>query len=289
MQIQWYPGHMTKTRRMLEKTVSQADAICEILDARIPAASHNPDIDRLPGNLPRLLVLNRADQADPGRTVLWRRHFEALGMAVLETDSKSGTGVRGFEAAARRLLSEKLDRYAQKGQVGRALRLLVVGIPNVGKSSFINRVMGRRAAKAEDRPGVTRSGQWFAAAEGIELFDTPGMLWPKIENMQTGLLLAFTGAVRDDILQLEELGAHLMQTLGQAAPRALRERYGVDAETARDGHAALTAAARRRGFLLPGGEVDLERMARILLDEFRGGKLGRVTLEPPPEAAKPDA
>jgi len=281
MQIQWYPGHMTKTRRALETVIPQADGICEILDARIPAASHNPDIDILGGNLPRLVILNRVDQADPARTALWRAYFRSRGMQVLETDAKSGFGTKNFTDAVRTLLADKLARYAAKGQTGRSVRLLVVGIPNVGKSSLINRLLGRKAAKAEDRPGVTRAGQWFTLTDGIELYDTPGMLWPKIEDEQVGMRLAFTGAVRDDILNIEELGAALMECLGQAAPQALLERYKVS--DASNGYDALDVAARRRGFLVSGGETDIERMSRILLDEFRGGKLGRITLELPPK------
>lgn len=279
LRVQWYPGHMTKARRELEKIVPMADAVCEIVDARIPRASRNPNFAKLAPQLPRMIVLNRVDQADPQRTALWRAHYQEQGIATLETDSKSGYGTRGFDAAVRGVLAEKLQKNIDRGQAGRAVRLLIVGIPNVGKSSLINRLTGRRAAKVEDRPGVTRSGQWYTLAGGIEVYDTPGMLWPKIENPKAGLLLAFTGAVRDDILNVEELASKLLTTLGTAAPDAIRTRYGI--EDASDGYAALEQTARKRGFLISGGDVDTERAARIVLDEFRSGKLGRVTLEVP--------
>ena len=286
MRVQWYPGHMTKTRRALEKILPMCDAVCEILDARIPKASHNPDFDRLAPQLPRLIVLNRVDQADPAATALWRTALRDRGTPAVETDCRSGAGVRGFAPAARTLLAEKLARDERKGQ-NRPLRLLVVGIPNVGKSSLINRLTGRAAAKAEDRPGVTRAGQWYTLDGGIELYDTPGMLWPKIEDPDAGLRLAFTGAVRDDILDTEELASRLMLALQKAAPAALNARYKLDCSACGDdlaaGYAMLEAAAKTRGFRVSGGEADTERMARILLDEFRGGKLGRITLERPEE------
>ena len=286
MRVQWYPGHMTKTRRALEQIIPMADAVCEILDARIPRASHNPDFDRLAPQLPRLIVLNRVDQASPAATSLWRSDFRTRGVPVIETDCKNGAGIRDFAPAVRSLLAEKLARNEQKGQAGRAVRLIVVGIPNVGKSSLINRMTGRRAAKAEDRPGVTRTGQWYTLEGGIELYDTPGMLWPKIEDPDAGLRLAFTGAVRDDILDVEELASRLLLSLAVHAPDALGSRYKLDLsalphESIADGYALLETAAKKRGFLISGGDADTERMSRILLDEFRGGKLGRITLETP--------
>jgi len=284
MRVQWYPGHMTKTRRSLEQVLPMADAVCEILDARIPRASHNPDFDNLAPHLPRLIVLNRIDQSDPNITARWREDFKARGIGVLETDSKNGMGTRGFEQAVRDLLSEKLARNEARGQ-NRAPRLIVVGIPNVGKSSFINRVTGRKAAKAEDRPGVTRVGQWYRLDNGIELYDTPGMLWPKIEDPEAGLHLAFTGAVKDDVLDLEELSSRLMLALRDCAAEALTERFKFDpAEFGTglaEGYRMLEVGAEKRGFLISRGEPDTERMAKVLLDEYRGGKLGRITLEKP--------
>ena len=281
MTIHWYPGHMTKTRRMMEDTLKQVDAVCEIVDARIPQSSRNPDIATLAANLPRLIVLNRCDQADPALTAKWHAYFEKCGYQVLETDCKSGAGTKQFPAAVRTLLAEKLARYEEKGQVGRGVRLMIAGIPNVGKSTLINRISGRKAAKAEDRPGVTRGKQWFSLTKGIEALDTPGILWPKIDDEAVGLRLAFTGAIRDEILDIEELAMKLMETLYATAPGAIEARYKFTPTG--NGYDDLCMAARKRGFLISGGEVDTERMSKILLDEYREGKLGRITLELPEE------
>ncbi|MBQ4381479.1 MAG: ribosome biogenesis GTPase YlqF [Oscillospiraceae bacterium] len=278
MNVQWFPGHMAKARRMITETAAMADGVCEIVDARIPVSSRNPEIGDLCGHKPRLIVLNRADQADEAQTAAWARRLEAEGNAVLLTDAKSGKGTNGFQAAVRRLLKEKTEYYAQRGQTGRLLRIMVLGIPNVGKSSFINRVAGRRAAEASDRPGVTRGKQWINIGGGIELLDTPGLLWPKFEDKTVGEYLAFTGAVRDEILDTETLGMRLMELLRDAYPAALTARYKID-PAGQGGYELLQAAARKRGFLISGGETDTERMANVLLDEFRGGKLGRLTLE----------
>lgn len=289
MNIQWYPGHMTKTRRMIAEQLKNVDAVCEILDARIPISSRNPDVDELTAGKPRLVVLNRVDQADPEGTKRWAAHFRSLGYAVLECDAKNGQGTARFAGAVRELLAEKLRAYAEKGQVGRVVRVMILGIPNVGKSTFINRVAGRKTAKTEDRPGVTRSKQWVPIDRNLELLDTPGILWPKFEDQSVGLNLAFTGAVKDDILDVETLGCHLMAYLGERYPDALAGAYklpGIPAREAEEndvawGYRLLEAAGKKRGFLISGGEVDTERMAKILLDEFRGGKLGSFTLELP--------
>ena len=274
---------MTKTRRMVTAELGNMDAVCEIIDARIPLSSRNPDIDELTAGKRRIVVLNRVDQADPDMTKKWAAYFRSLGYAVIEVDAKSGAGVKQFAPAVRALLKDKLDAYEAKGQVGRVLRVMVLGIPNVGKSTFINKVSGRKTAKAEDRPGVTRGKQWVPVDRTLELLDTPGILWPKFEDPEVGIRLAFTGAIKDDVVDIEELAMRLMDYLGRNYPRAIFERYKVTAEDSDDGWALLQKAARRRGFLISGGEVDTERMSRILLDEFRGGKLGRVTLETVPE------
>ena len=274
---------MTKTRRMVTAELGNIDAVCEILDARIPLSSRNPDIDELTAGKRRIVVLNRVDQADPDMTKKWAAYFRSLGYAVIEVDAKSGVGVKQFAPAVRALLKDKLDAYEAKGQVGRVLRVMVLGIPNVGKSTFINKVSGRKTAKAEDRPGVTRGKQWVPVDRTLELLDTPGILWPKFEDPEVGIRLAFTGAIKDDVVDIEELAMRLMDYLGRNYPRAIFERYKVTAEDSDDGWALLQKAARRRGFLISGGEVDTERMSRILLDEFRGGKLGRFTLETVPE------
>lgn len=284
LNIQWFPGHMTKAQRMIEEHMKQVDAVCEILDARIPMASRNPDIDRLAGDKPRIVVLNRTDLADPKATARWRAAFQRQGMTVLETDSRSGKGVNGFSGAVRTALHDKIEAYAAKGQVGRAMRVMVLGIPNVGKSTFINRILGRKSAKAADRPGVTRGSQWFRVESGIDLLDTPGILWPKFDDERVGILLACTGAIKDDILDVETLGCKLMELLAEQAPQTIIDRYSIaipEEECDFLGYELLQQAGRRRGFLLRGGEIDTERMARILLDEFRGGVLGRITLEKP--------
>ena len=289
MNIQWYPGHMTKTRRMIAEQIKNVDAVCEILDSRIPVSSRNPDVDELTAGKPRLVVLNRVDQADPEATKCWAAYFRGKGYAVLESDAKGGMGTAKFASAVRELLADKLRAYAEKGMAGRVIRVMILGIPNVGKSTFINKVAGRKTAKTEDRPGVTRSKQWVPIDKGLELLDTPGILWPKFEDQSVGLNLAYTGAVKDDILDVETLGCHLMTYLGENYPEALKTAYKLpaipDREDGEDdvawGSRLLEAAGRERGFLVSGGDVDTERMAKILLDEFRGGKLGRFTLELP--------
>ncbi len=281
LNIQWYPGHMTKTRRMMEADLRLVDAVCEILDARIPRSSRNPDIDAICGNKPRMVILNRIDMADPDRTAAWAAWFKAQGMAVIRTDCKNRKGITDFGPALRRLLAEKLRRYAEKGMAGKPLKVMVVGIPNVGKSTFINQIAGRKGAKAENRPGVTRGKQWVTVDQGLLLLDTPGILWPKFEDPEVGLRLAFTGAVKDDILDVETLSARLMRQLWQEYPQALRERYKIEAGPETTGFELMELAARKRGFLLPGNELDLERMAKVVLEEYRSCKLGRFTLETP--------
>ena len=289
MNIQWYPGHMTKTRRMIAEQVKNVDAVCEILDSRIPISSRNPDVDELTAGKPRLVVLNRVDQADPEATKQWAAYVRARGYAVLESDAKGGMGTARFAGAVRELLADKLRAYAEKGMAGRVVRVMILGIPNVGKSTFINKVAGRKTAKTEDRPGVTRSKQWVPLDTGLELLDTPGILWPKFEDQSVGLNLAYTGAVKDDILDVETLGCHLMAYLGEKYPDALKAGYKLPALPEREesendvayGYRLLEAAGRKRGFLVSGGDVDTERMAKILLAELRAGKLGRFTLELP--------
>ena len=277
--LSWYPGHMTKNKRMIVAEMGHMDAVCEILDARIPISSRNPDVDEMTAGKPRLVVLNRVDQADPKETARWAAYFRGKGYAVLESNAKNGVGTAQFAAAVRELLKDKLQAYADKGQVGRVVRVMVLGIPNVGKSTFINKVAKRKTAKAEDRPGVTRSKQWVPVDSTLELLDTPGMLWPKFEDVNVGMHLAFTGAIKDDVMDIEELGSCLMEYLGGHYAEAIRERYKVEPQEEEMGYDLLVRAGRKRGFLMRGAEVDTERMSRVLLDEFRGGKLGRFTLE----------
>lgn len=281
LNIQWYPGHMTKTRRQIAADLKLVDVVAEIIDARIPIASRNPDIDDLVAGKPRIVVLNRADQADPAGNRLWADYFRARGYVVMESDAKSGTGVARFTDHVQEALREKIAQWRAKGQVGRPVRAMIVGVPNVGKSTFINKIAKRKSAKTSDRPGVTRGKQWVSVTQGFELLDTPGILWPKFEDERIGMYLAFTGAVRDAIIDTETLASHLMELLRDRNPAALAERYKITVSEEMTGWELLESAARKRGFLISGGEVDLERMSSILLDEFRAGKLGRVTLELP--------
>ena len=292
MNIQWYPGHMTRTRRQMEADLKHVDVVAELVDARIPASSRNPDIDAICAGKPRIVILNRADQADPQMNRAWCDYFtKRLGFPAAALDSRSGSGVgQAMVSLARSCLREQIARWQEKGMTGRPIRAMVVGVPNVGKSTFINKVAGRKSAKAGDRPGVTRGKQWVSVDASMDLLDTPGILWPKLDDERTGLHLAYTGAVKDEILDTETLGCHLMAFLAEHYPDALRNGYKLPVLPERDGDNAiaygyrlLECAGKRRGFLVSGGEVDTERMAKILLDEFRGGKLGRFTLEAPPE------
>lgn len=289
MNIQWYPGHMTKTRRQIEADLKLVDIVVEIIDARIPASSRNPDIDAVCAGKPRLIVLNRADQADPAQNRAWGAYFRSQGRSVLETDARSGRGINQFSDVVRGALSEQIARWREKGQIGRPVRAMVVGVPNVGKSTFINKVARKKSAKAGDRPGVTRGKQWVHVDQGLDLLDTPGILWPKFEDEATGMNLAYTGAVKDEIMDVETLGCHFMALLGERYPQALMDGYRLPELSAREegendaawGYRLLQAAAAKRGMRISGGEVDTERMARVLLDEYRGGRLGRFTLELP--------
>ena len=383
MNIQWFPGHMTKAQRMIEENLKLVDAVCEILDARIPRSSRNPDIDRLAGDKPRLVILNRIDLADPqitarwkkyfeaqglailetdarsgkgvngfapavrrllagkirefeakgqvgrplrvmilgipnvgkstfinkvaGRkaaiagdkprlvilnrtdladptiTARWRKYFEAQGMAILETDARTGKGVNGFAPAIRRLLADKIKEYEAKGQVGRPLRVMILGIPNVGKSTFINKVAGRKAAIAGDKPGVTRGKQWINIDAGLDLLDTPGILWPRFDSQEVGEMLAITNAIKADVLDKETLAANFMLRLRQMYPQAIVDRYKFQPDSEMNGFELLEQAAKKRGFLVSRGEYDIELMANTLLGEYHDGKLGRLSLEAPDE------
>ena len=291
MNIQWYPGHMTKTRRQIEADLKNVDIVVEIIDARIPISSRNPDIDSICAGKPRLVILNRADQADPAQNKAWGNWFRARGCSVLETDAKTGKGVNQFSNVVQGVLKDQIARWQERGLVGRPVRAMIVGVPNVGKSTFINKVAKRKTAKAGDRPGVTRGKQWVTVDRGLELLDTPGILWPKFEDEEIGLRLAFTGAVKDEIMDVETLGCHLMTFLATHYPEALAAGYKLSAVPEREeeendvayGYRLLETCAQKRGMRISGGEFDTERMARVLLDEYRGGKLGRFTLEQPQE------
>lgn len=276
MNIQWYPGHMAKTKRMIAENLRLVDVVCEVIDSRIPVSSRNPDINSLTGGKPRVIILNRSDQADPAETALWSKKLSGEARCVIETDSKTGRGVNRFADAVRKAAEDKLRRAAEKN-TNAIIRAMILGVPNVGKSSLINRIVGGRRAKTEDRPGVTRGKQWFTVERNLELLDTPGILWPKFEDPVTGMMLAFTGAIRDEIIDTEELAAKLMELLAERYPKAIEARYKVRPEGS--GYDILTAAAIKRGCIVSGGEPDITRISAIVLDEYRSGKLGRFTLE----------
>ncbi len=279
--IQWFPGHMTRTKRQIEASLPLIEAVVEIIDARVPASSRNPDLDTLVAGKPRIVLMNKADTADEEATHKWVSFFRRQGMTAIPVDCRSGKGLNRFLPAVREVLKENIERNIQKGMAGRALRLMVVGIPNVGKSSFINRMTGQNKAKVADKPGVTRGNQWFTIAKGVEMLDTPGVLWPKFEDQIVGEHLAFTGAVKDDIMDIESLAMRLIELLREEYPDALAHRYKTGPLQGLLPYEALELIGRKRGMLAGRGEIDTQRAAVMLLDEFRGGKLGRITLELP--------
>ena len=280
--IQWFPGHMTKTRRMIQSSLSLVDGVVEVLDARIPFSSRNPEMDKLVKDKPRMLLLNKSDMADDSSTEKWIDYYKSKGFTVLKTDCKSGNGLKGFLPAVKgNMLKQLIEKRRGKGIEGAPIRLMIVAIPNVGKSSFINRMAKSKKAKVEDRPGVTRNKQWIKFGGNVELLDMPGVLWPKFEDQGVARKLAFTGAVKDDILDIEALAAFLLENLSVNYPEAVSERYKIDKSG--DGFELLSELGRKRGMLVSGGEVNTERAAITLLDEFRSGKLGKITLELPGE------
>lgn len=280
MNIQWYPGHMTKTRRQIEADLKQVDAVCEIVDARIPVSSRNPDIDAICAGKPRIIILNRMDLADSVATQKWLTYFKQQGIAAVATDCKTKKGISNFQPAVRSVLHEKIARNEAKG-MNRPVRVMIVGIPNVGKSTLINQISGRKGAKAENRPGVTRGKQWVTVDNSLLLLDTPGILWPKFEDPNVGMMLAYTGAVKENIIDTEELACRLAELLWRYYPQTLRERYGIDVTESIPGYQLIEEMGRKRGYLLARGEIHTERMSKVLLDEYRSGKLGRFTLEMP--------
>lgn len=279
--IQWFPGHMTRTRRKIQECLKLVDAAVEIVDARIPMSSRNPEMDSLTAGKPRLIILNKADLADDASTKRWMAYFRRQGIAALAVDCKTGRGCNQFHDALRELLSDLVEKWESKG-AHRAIRAMIVGIPNVGKSSFINRMNRGGKAKVEDRPGVTRQNQWFVIEGGTQLLDTPGVLWPKFEDQLVAMRLAFTGAIKDAVLDIEEMACELLGVLRADYPEVLIERYKVVEPLNEDNWELLQEIGRKRGMLVSGGEVNTERAAIMLLDEYRGGKLGRITLEQPP-------
>ncbi len=276
--IQWFPGHMTKTRRMIEENLRLVDAVVEIVDSRIPESSRNPVINELVSSKPRILLLNKCDYSDDSATNRWREFYEKQGFGVLVCDCRSGKGINKFLPMLKSRLSALLQKRREKGNIGKALRIMVVGVPNVGKSSFINRMANAKKVKVEDRPGVTRGKQWVTIDKEVELLDMPGILWPKFDDKRVALNLAFTGAIKDDVTDVEALAMELGAYLAEHYPEKLKERYKLDSL---EGN-ILELIARKRGMMISGGEPDTERAAITLLDEYRSGKIGKITLEMPP-------
>lgn len=281
--INWYPGHMAKTRRLIDENLKLIDVVVEILDARVPVSSRNPDFDTLFASKPRVVVMNKFDLADERATAAWEKWYRDNGTRVLLSNSLNGKGVDRLAGEVKLAIADKLARDAARG-VTKAVRLMVVGIPNVGKSSLINRLAGRASAKTGDRPGVTRGKQWIRLKNGMELLDTPGILWPKFEDQRTGMHLAFIGSIRDEIMDVETLACHLLEYLRDYYAPLLVQRYKLDGDiSVLEGYELLEYIGKKRGFVVSGGEIDTYRAANVILDEFRAAKIGRVTLEWPPE------
>ncbi len=282
--IQWFPGHMAKTRRMMKEMLPQIDMVIEIIDARVPQSSKNPELYKIIGDRPVLTLLSKSSLADPAASARWKKKYEQEGKHCLFIDSANGDGIKQIAPKVKEIMAEKLERFKQKGMLGRQLRVMIAGIPNVGKSSLINKLAGGKRAKVEDRPGVTRDKQWISTAHGIELLDTPGVLWPKFDDQTVGENLAVTGAIRDEILDTERMAVILVSRLRNKYPENLALRYKLGDMSQYDelcDYDLFLTIGRKRGFLISGGEVDTERTSVMLLDEFRGGKIGRITLEEP--------
>ena len=280
--VQWFPGHMAKTRRLIKESLTRVDCVTEILDARIPLSSRNPEIGEITAGKPRIILLNKCDMADEKVTADWIKYFRSTGAEALAVDCRSGKGLNAYTPLVRKVLAEKIKANTDRGMAGKALRVMVVGIPNTGKSSFINKMAGRVRAKVADRPGVTTSNQWFFIGNGIELLDTPGVLWPKFDDPVVGDRLAFIGSVKDAVLDIETMAIRLLDVLRDGYPDRLSERYKIDNFDELQSWEILELIGRKRGMLISGGEVNTERASVMLLDEYRGGKLGRISMEFPP-------
>lgn len=281
--IQWFPGHMTKTKRKIQSNLKLVDAVAEIIDARIPVSSRNPDIAQLIQSKPRIVILNKCDMANQTATKMWIDYFKMQGITAIAVDCKSGRGLNQFVPAVSKVLEQRLEKLKSKGMVNPTLRIMIVGIPNVGKSSFINKIAKQNRAKVEDRPGVTRGNQWYTISKNLEMLDTPGVLWPKFDDAEVGEHLAFTGAVKDQILDIELLAVRLLDFLKKLKPKTFIERFkleDIDLENI-EPYELLEIIGKKRGMLISGGEVNTERAAIMMLDEFRAAKLGRITLEMP--------
>ncbi len=287
-QIQWFPGHMAKTRRLIAANLKLVDAVTEIVDARAPLSSRNPEMDRMTSGKPRLVLLNKCDLADDKATQMWINYFRNNGAEAIAVDCKSGKGLKNMLPTIKnKVLKELMEKREKHGMTGAPVRLMIVGIPNVGKSSLINRLAGSKRAKVEDRPGVTRTKQWVKLDNNTELLDMPGVLWPKFEDQDVAVRLAFTGAISDDILDIETLAMKLLKFMAENYPQSLKERYKIDIDEEDTGLVLLEKVGKKRGMMISGGEINTERAAITVLDEFRSGKLGRITLELPPKKEQP--
>lgn len=281
--IQWFPGHMTKTKRQIQSSLKLVDAVAEIIDARIPVSSRNPDLAKLVQNKPRVILLNKCDMANQTATKMWIDYFKKQNLVAIPVDCKSGRGLDKFAPAVNTVMSHKIARLKEKGMVNPTIRIMIVGIPNVGKSSFINKMVKKNRAKVEDRPGVTRGNQWYTIAKNLEMLDTPGVFWPKFDDKTVGEHLAFTGAVKDQILDIELLAVRLLDFIKELKPADFITRFKLENEDIEniDSYELLKMIGKKRGMLVSGGEIDTERAAIMLLDEFRSAKLGRITVEMP--------
>ena len=281
--IQWFPGHMTKTKRQIQSSLKLVDAVAEIIDARIPVSSRNPDLAKLVQNKPRVILLNKCDMANQTATKMWIDYFKKQNLVAIPVDCKSGRGLDKFAPAVNTVMSHKIARLKEKGMVNPTIRIMIVGIPNVGKSSFINKMVKKNRAKVEDRPGVTRGNQWYTIAKNLEMLDTPGVLWPKFDDKTVGEHLAFTGAVKDQILDIELLAVRLLDFIKELKPADFITRFKLENEDVENivSYELLKMIGKKRGMLVSGGEIDTERAAIMLLDEFRSAKLGRITVEMP--------
>lgn len=279
--VQWFPGHMAKTRRLIKESLNLVDGVVELLDARVPYSSQNPELDGIIKNKPRIILLNKCDVANPTATAMWIKYFESKGAYAIPVDCKTGKGLNKFDDTVKKALANVIAKNEEKGMTGKPLRLMVVGIPNTGKSSFINRMGKNAKAKVADKAGVTKQNQWFVVGNGIELLDTPGVLWPKFDDPEVGDKLAFIGSVKDEVTDKETIACRLLESLAKTNPIAIEERYKISGVEGLQGWEILEMIGKKRGFLIKGGEIDYERAAVIVADEFRGGKLGRITLELP--------
>lgn len=281
--IQWFPGHMTKTKRQIQSSLKLVDAVAEIIDARIPVSSRNPDLAKLVQNKPRVILLNKCDMANQTATKTWIDYFKKQNLVAIPVDCKSGRGLDKFAPAVNTVMSHKIARLKEKGMVNPTIRIMIVGIPNVGKSSFINKMVKKNRAKVEDRPGITRGNQWYTIAKNLEMLDTPGVLWPKFDDKTVGEHLAFTGAVKDQILDIELLAVRLLDFIKELKPADFITRFKLENEDIENinSYELLKMIGKKRGMLVSGGEIDTERAAIMLLDEFRSAKLGRITVEMP--------